>query len=206
MDIKPSKDIAYQLQGDIRVVAGTTTILHQLRAKLKITMAEYVLLDFIYQWHQSKSAPITFGDYWRGCGIKARLIERKFARLKEKGLLFKDIDGKVKTTTLWDSNFNSSEQFEVLWKLLNTGNKQIARTQFGKALKTDSYDNIKKGLEEYVKFVTETDQFRKHLSSFLNPKNKDWTTQRDASIYAKKKEVVNFNQPTKITTGPQSKL
>jgi len=207
MDIKPSKDIAYQLQGDIRVVAGTTTILHQLRAKLKISMVEYVLLDFIYQWHQKNPKPIEYGDYWRACGVKGRMVSKKFARLKEKGLLFKDMDGKVKTTLLWDSNFNASDQFESLWKLLNTGNKQIAKTAFAKALKVDSFENIKKGLEEYIKFVTETDQFKKHLSSFLNPKNKDWTTQRDASIYVKKKEVVNFNnQQPKVTTGPQSKL
>jgi len=202
MDIQPSQDRAYQLQGDIRVIVGSTTILHKLRAELKITMVEYVLLDFINQWHLKKKEPITFGDYWRSTGVKSRMLTKKFARLKEKGLLFKDIDGKVKTTDKWNSNFNDSEQFETLWKLLNVGNKQVAKTTFAKALKVDSYENIKLGLEKYVKFVTETDQFRKHLASFLNPKNKDWTTERDSNIY-KKKEIIKEQKPT---TGPQSKL
>lgn len=203
MNLQPSKDAKYQLQGDIRVVAGTTTILHQLRAKLRLSMTEYVLLDFIHKWHQEKKTPITYGDYWRATGVKARMLEKKFQRLKDKGMLFKDVDGKVKTTELWNVNFNATEEFESLWKLLNTGNKQVAKNQFAKCLKVDSFENIKKGLEAYIKFVNETDQFKKHLSSFLNPKHKEWTTERDASVYQKKNVV---NQKPQVTTGPQSKL
>lgn len=200
--MKASEDRAYQLQGDIRVVTGTTTILHQLRAKLKLTMTEYVLLDFIHQWHLKKKEPITYGDYWRACGVRARMLDKKFKRLKAKEMLFKDIDGKVKTTDKWNSNFNPSEQFESLWKLLNVGNKQIAKNQFAKALKVDSFENIKKGLEDYLKFIVASDQFKKHLSSFLNPKNKDWTTERDLNLYKKREPI----KEQKAVTGPQSKL
>jgi hypothetical protein len=206
MDIQPSKDTVYQLQGDIRVVVGSTTIQHNLRAKLKLSMTEYVLLDFIHQWHLKKKEPITFGDYWRATGVKSRLLSVKFQRLKDKGMLFKDdTDGKVKTTDLWNSNFNSSEQFETLWKLLNVGNKQVAKKSFSLAMKVDSYENIKLGLEKYLAFLKLTDQFPKHLSSFLNPKNKDWTTERDAGIYAKKKEPL-FTPKPQVSTGPKSKF
>ncbi len=205
MDIQPSKDRVYRIQGDIRVVVGSTTIQHALRAKLKLSMVEYVLLDFIHQWHLKKKEPITFGDYWRATGIKSRMLSSKFARLKERGFLFKDpADGKVKTTDKWNENFNSSEQFETLWKLLNVGNKQVAKTTFVKALKVDSYENIKEGLEKYLAFLKLTDQFPKHLASFLNPKNKDWTTERDAGIY-KKKEPLYTPKPI-VTTGPKSKM
>lgn len=202
MNTIQSKNRVFQIQGDIRVVAGNTTIQHSLRVKLKITMVEYVLLDFIHQWHLKKKEPITFGDYWIACGVKSRLLSAKFKRLKDKELLFKDVDGRVKTTDKWNSNFNSSEQFETLWKLLNVGNKQVAKKSFSLALKVDSFENIKKGLEDYIKFVNETDQFRKHLASFLNPKNKEWTTERDANIYKKREPVKEH----KATTGPQSKL
>ncbi len=209
MDIKPSEDKVYQLQGDIRVIVGTTTIMHRLRAELKLTMCEYVLLDFIHQWHsnpKNKQNPITFGDYFRATGVKARLINKKFARLKDKGMLFKDVaDGKVKTTDKWNSNFNSSEQFETLWKMLNTGTKNVAKTQFAKCLKVDNFENIKAGLIKYLAYVDKIDWMSpKHLSSFLNPKNKEWTGEFDPSIYKKKEPL--FTKSVQAVTGPQSKF
>lgn len=206
MDLKPSKDKVYRKvernADNHKHVKGSTTIIHKIRVELGLTLREYVLLDFICQWHSKKNKSITYGDFWEATGVYPRFIDGIFQRLKEKGLLFKDTDGMVKTTPLWNDNFNSSELFEELWKMSKVGNKQKAKSAFDKALKVDSYDNIKAGFLKYKEFLKQTEQFEQHLSTFLSAKNKEWTTEFDASNYKKK---TTASDTPKVSTGPQSK-
>lgn len=114
-----------------------------------------------------------------------------------------DVDGKVKTTKKWNDKFNPDLLFEDLWKMLKTGNKQTARTQFKKCLKVDTFENIKNGLQNYLDFLKEVEWMGpQHLATFLNPKKKEWQTQFDASIY-KNKPKGQLPTP-KVMTGPKS--
>lgn len=205
--MEESKDQVYRkverTVENIRTITGSTLIRHKLRVELRLSLREYCLLDFMYQWCKNHTEPITYGDYWRGTGILERAIDRLFQKLKAKGLLFKDVDGRVKPTDLWTKNFDTSEQFEELWKILKTGTKNIARTTFTKAMKVDSFENIRDGLIKYMAYKKETDQYPVHLATFLNPKNKIWEGPFNADPY--KKNVTN-NSQKKNTTGPQSKV
>ncbi len=209
MNIGFSKDKVYKKvernMDNKSKVTGTTIIQHTIRISLGLTLREYVLLDFIFQWHESNKAPITFADYFIGTGIYPQFIGRMFGKLKEKELLFKDTDGKVKTTKKWNDNFDRSSQFEELWKLMNTGTKSKAREAFKKAVKVDSFDNIKAGLIVYKNYKEEANSFPAHLSSFLNPKLKIWQETPNADPYKKKMTQPQFF-PTPQTTGPKSKL
>lgn len=187
---------------DVRLVIGTSFINHKVRLYLGLSLREYVLLDFIHNWHEKKKDQITFGDIFKHTGLRPRYIQGIYAKMGAKGLLFKDTDGKVKTTIRWSEAFNSSELILELWKLLNTGNKQKATSALKKALRVDTFENIKKGLEAYLEFLSKTDQFPQHLSTFLNAKNKAWNTEWDASMYQKKTGAPMQEQ--KVVTGPRS--
>lgn len=207
MNLKPSKDKVYRKversEENIQKVTGTTSVNHKIRVRLGLSLREYVLLDFLTKWHFKNKEAVTYGDIWKATGIYIRFVDRMYQRLKGKGLLFKDVDGKVKTTELWNGSFSNSEDFEELWKIMHTGTKNVAKSAFDKAVKVDSFENIKNGLVEYVKFKEEIGQFPVHLSTFLNYKNKIWEGPFDKSPYIKKDKT--FDQP-KVQTGPKSKL
>lgn len=208
MELFESKDKVYRkverTVENIRTITGSTLIRHKLRVELRLSLREYVFLDFIYQWHEKNTDPATYGDFWVGTGLFPRWLDRMFPKLHAKGMLFRDpADGMVKTTDNWNNNFNNSEQFESLWKLLNTGTKNVAKTTFAKALKVDTFESIHAGLVKYIEFKKEVDQFPVHLATFLNPKNKIWQGPFNADPY--KKNVNNFNK-VNTKTGPKSKV
>lgn len=184
-----------------KFVTGVTFINHKIRIELNLTPREYIMLDFIRNWHLTNKKPIRFDDCWINTGIINRNLTKSFAVLKAKGLLFLDEkDGKVKTTNLFNCKFDDVNLlFEELWKLHHVGTKQIAKACLLKTLKVDTFENIKKGLLKYIEFIKETDQFPMHLSTFLYHKNKIWQEERDASIYKKKDAVAPV-----IQTGPAS--
>ncbi len=185
-------------------VKGVTIINHAIRIDLGLTLREYTVLDFIRVWHinnKKKSQAITYGDFWIATGLMNRNISRIYALMKDKGLLFKDVDGKVKTTKKWNIYFEDhSVSFESIWKIYKVGVKNKAWEAFNKSLKIDSFENIMAGVQRYLKFLEQTDQFPLHVSTFLYWKNKTWQSEFDASIY-KKKEII---QPPIINTGPAS--
>lgn len=207
--MKPSKDKVYRKvernKENWYYVKGATTIKHKLRVELQLTLREYVVMDFIFTWHQNNKAPISYGDFWIGTGIYERHLDKTFQRLKEKGLLFKDTDGKVKTTEKWNSQFDSSAYFEELWKLMSTGTKSVAKQAFQKAIKVDTFENIKSGLIKYLEYVAQIDWMSpQHLSTFLNHKLKRWEGPFNADPY--KKKVSSSQQKPKVSTGPKSKM
>lgn len=206
--MKEAKDGVYRKaersQEDIKDVKGISVINHQIRLSLGLSLREYVLLDFICAWHKTNKEPITYRLYWTHTGIVPRMIVPMFQKMKAKGLLFKDLDGKVKTTALWNEFFNSNGPFEKIWAMHRVGNKQKAKVAFLKALKVDTAENIEKGVVRYIEYVKVTDQFPAHLSTFLNHKNKMWQDEMDPSKYEKKKPA--FQQPVKAVTGPKSAL
>ncbi len=177
-----------------------TIIDHSIRIKSNLTLREYVVLDFLRNWYLIEKKSITFGDF-KEVWITPPSIHTTYSKLLDKGFLFKDVDGKIKTSDKWNTHFaDNNIQFDELWKLHNIGNKQKAKSALIQALKVDSFDNIKNGLLEYIEFRKQTDQFPVHLSSFLNHKNKEWQTKRDVSIYKKKEAIA----PQIINTGPKS--
>lgn len=183
-----------------RFVKGTTFIDHKIRIDLGLTLREYVVCSFIHSFIFNHKQPRTFGQWFISTGFYPRQIHLTYERLLNKGVLFKDADGLVKTTEIWNKRFpNDSENFSEMWKLHSYGNKQIARKAFIAACKVDTFENIMEGLKQYIKWREETEQYPKHLSTFLNAKNKEWTTERNLDIYKKKEET-----PIKPDPNPKS--
>lgn len=197
-------DVSQRRVDYIKILPNAKTIiLHKIRVDLGLSLREYVLLDFIYNWHfvVKNKKPITFGDYLKETGIRQLSISRMFQKLKEKGLLFKDADGKVKTTNKWNDNFNIPD-FDNIWKLHPVGNKQKALFAFSKAIKVDTVENIISGIDKYKIFLEKSDQFPQHLSTFLNYKLKWWQSDFDIS----KLKTQQQDNKMIITTGPKSKF
>ncbi len=172
-------------------VTGTTLINHKIRLKLGLTLREYVVCDFIHSYIYETKKARTFGEWFKGTGFYPRMIHLTYERLLNKGVLFKDTDGMVKTTVMWNKHFpNDRENFNQIWRLHNVGNKQQAQKVFIASCKVDTFENILKGTERYVEWLKESDQFPMHTSTFLNPNYKRWNDERDISKYKKKIEVL----------------
>ena len=68
-------------------VRGTTTINHYVRVSMKLSLEEYVLLDFIFNHNQARKEIITFGHYYSATGFIRQDIIILFSKLKERGLM-----------------------------------------------------------------------------------------------------------------------
>lgn len=182
-------------------VTGITLINHKVRIELGLTLREYVVCDFIHSYIFDTKKPRTFGEWFKGTGYYPRMIHLTYGRLLNKGVLFKDADGMVKTTETWNKYFpNDFENFKQIWKVHNVGNKQKAQKAFISACKVDTFENILKGLKDYCQWLKESEQYPMHTATFLNSSNKEWTTERDLKLYKKKEAIV----PAQLNTGPKS--
>jgi len=208
--MKLSKDRVYrkiERSMDNKIyVKGTTLIDHRIRVEFGLTLREYVLLDFLYNWHSKSNKKVTYADIWIHTGLINRkpIVDRMFQRLKEKALLWQDHNdmNKVKVTERWERRFNTTQFFKELWKLMNTGVKKKAEMAVKNAVKVSSEEDIKNGLIKYLDYLSKTNQYPCHLSTFLSARNKMWEGNFDATPYIHPSKVKK-EQP--VNAGPQSK-
>lgn len=159
---------------NVDTIYGTTTIVHDKRDKLGITMAEYVVADFV-AYANSKRKLVTFEYAYRRTGLKKDVIPGILKSLREKGLV--EIDGQnLKVTRKWlDTFMIEAEWFESFWNVKGKpfwpGSKTDAKEKFIKACKFYSPEFLIQCRDNYIQFMSHSENsFRKTMgaSVFLN--------------------------------------
>lgn len=84
-------------------IKGITTINHNIRVKLKLTLHEYTLLYFLSEWHITNKAAPSKQDYWLYLGVNSEdaTIKNILANLFTKGFL----NTNQTVTDKWNSEF-----------------------------------------------------------------------------------------------------
>ncbi len=186
-----------KMEYDLRsYVKGKTIINHSIRLQLKLTLEEYVLLDFIYTWNQNEKAPATFRNFYTHTGIIQADVKHFLGRMKEKGLIIWDAKNKrVEAYSEWVNAFSSDGLLDILWKIHAKGSKASARERLPKVLKKISFEELKQKYQAYIDSCAGREyQFIKGLDVFLNPKKEHWNDPIAAPSTQKQKIVSRFKQ------------
>lgn len=178
----------------VHKIIGFSTINHNVRVRMELSLEDYVLMDYIYSHNQIDNKPITFGKYYNHTGFIYEEIEFLFVRLKKRNLLVWDEKHKrVDVCEEWYDIFSSDKIFNELWKIHPKGNKLVAKGCLPKALKKIPFDKLKEKLIAYVSSVEEF-KYRKDLSSWLNPLKENWNNPLVLSETAPKNLQVKFKK------------
>jgi hypothetical protein len=177
---------------DMIDVYGTTTINHKIRVRLGLTMAEYVVMDFL-DYALTKRKPITYEYSQRRTGLAREQFIQILASLRDKGFTQSVAEeGKLPTiipTRLWlDAFMIPKEWFESFWMVGENaywpGSRKKAQQLFEKLCKTYSPEYLLKCKENYVTFMAHpANDWRKVMGApvFLNPETErfkeDWSGQ-----------------------------
>lgn len=152
-------------------VTGITTVNHQIRLKLSLSMADYAILSMI---ENLKGKQVTDSISWKLLGVTLKVVTERMNFLYEKGFLDKDF----KVTSKWTNAFLPDEaetKFNELWEIFQrTGNKKNAKSMFIKALKAEDYNVLLENAKKYISYCRETRRFIMHMSSWLNPDFRHW--------------------------------
>lgn len=174
MQLKQVTNYEYLKRMEIK---GTTTINHRIRVQLKLSMEEYVMMDFIYNWNLNNTETPKLKHYFLATGYIAEDIQFLFKVMREKKLLI--AHGKINkhcdVCPAWYAIFSTSvDQVNELWKILQKGNKPTVIQRLPKVLKQVSFDELKAKLIAYVKDCEVNGAFMKGLDVWLNPEKQHW--------------------------------
>lgn len=160
------------------LVKGKSIIDHSIRLQLKLTLEEYVLLDFIHTWNASKKDAATFRNFYIATGIIQADTKHYLNKMKDKGLIVWDAKHKrVEAFQRWVNVFSSDGLLDELWKIHAKGSKVKARERLPKVLKKITFEELKQKYQAYItacKSAGKEFEFIKGLDVFLNPKNEHW--------------------------------
>lgn len=192
MEIKPVTTGEYNLRYRVK---GKSIIDHSIRVEMKLSLEEYVLLDFIHTWNLHNTAPILVKDYYYATGIINEDLIDLFQRLKDRGMICKHHkkDG-PDVTQRWKDLFNTDGQFEEMWTLHRKGNKATAKDRFFKVIKKIEYQELKAKLIAYLKNCDEYNIFKKGLDVWLNPEREHWNNPLETRTMFPKR--TQQNQPS----------
>lgn len=158
----------------IKKPTGSSIIDHKIRHSLCLTIEEFVMADCIYIFNSKhKTGIIDYIKYHSEIGLTPEEVNRIGKSLKEKGMIIKN-NNRWETTGLWNKHFDSTEQFEELWKIHPKGNKYDAKINFKQTIRIVKIDILIEKLQNYVGFCLESERFMSDLSGWLNPKKKHW--------------------------------
>lgn len=156
-------------------ITGKTIVDHRTRVEMRLSLEEYVLLDFIHTFNQAGPGTITFADYYRETGIIKHDVTEIFKKLKERKLMvWNEKDKRVDVSDEWKMHFNAGGSIERLWKILPKGNKPTAKARLPKVLKMISMDELASKLTAYVQHCDANNIFKKGLDVWLNPQKSHW--------------------------------
>ena len=195
----------------INPVVGSSTINHQVRTKLCLSMEEYVILDYIERCHRD-SKPVEYVYIYSNTGIEHDVVKILFEVLWGNGWIeTSSTVSKFKPTKKWYDGFSSTKnEFEEFWQSLDfstsegkkkiswSGAKADALDKFAKARKVESFEYLMAQKLAYFKMIASSD-YRQVMgcSVFLNVTTKryseDWEKQT-------KKDVVHEVKETKKIT------
>lgn len=152
-------------------VVGKTMIDHAIRLRYNLSFRDYTVLTTIMELREgkSKSIGITYGQFWKASGIKPDHVQRAFAILKDKGLLYKDNPGLVQVSEEFKRAFTNKGDFEEFWKIDPKGAKAAAMRMYEKAIRIKPHNELCENYKKYLEFCKETSRFTKDTSTWLNP-------------------------------------
>jgi len=172
------------------MITGQTLINHSIRVRLKLSLQEYSLLDFLFTWFKSNTNSPSVKDYWIGigCDPAEEQVKLLLSKLVQKGFLTLDHN----TTELWEKEFvkDSSATFDVLYKMHQKGNKKTARERFNKVVKKVPFAELESKLKAYI--ASNEFQYLKGLDVWLNPAKEHWN---DPIVYKDGFKPVDKNNP-----------
>lgn len=174
-------------------VKGRSIIDHRIRTKTNTTCQEYCIVQFIHHLNQDKKVKYTPVEHtellYKSTGYYPEGISKVVDILMTKGLVMWD-NGYL-TTEKWDQHFfhDIIAEFESLWtKCGKVGNRSNALEMYRRCLKEHiEYQYLLGKLETYLQFIEETGTFQLHLSTWLNPKTRNFDNEYDN---ARKKQPV----------------
>lgn len=176
-------------------ITGKTVVDHKIRQQNDLTFREYVMLDTIMKIREGpqKRNPITYGNYWKECGIEPHQILLGFATLKEKGWLFKDEQGLIQVSEKFKDLFKTGSNFEEFWKIAPKGGKIGAHKMYDKAIRIKKHDELSQKYKEYIEYCDVEGRFRLDTSTWLNPKSGYIDTDWVAANVKKETQTKNPN-------------
>ncbi len=169
MEIKPVTQVEYLNRLEVK---GITTINQRVRVQLKLSMEEYAVMDFIFNWNKKFTTNAKLMDYYRQTGYVAEEINILLKSMKDRGLLL--WNGRIDVFPEWYAIFSTSGLDDQIWAIHKTGNKQLVRERLPKVLKKISFEDLKLKLENYLKWCDQTEKFKKNLSTWLDPNKEYW--------------------------------
>jgi len=178
-------------------IRGSTVINHALRIQMAITLQEYVILDFIYNFEKKNKRPFERAKdeelMYREIGtrplIAMSLINNSSAiDYFEVMPTTADNFEQVKITEKWSKLFEDQflDEFENLWELYGkVGNKNLAKNAFIKTIKEVSIDYLISCLklyDEHLKSPKYSYKDKMQMSTWLNPINKRFNDELEIKV------------------------
>lgn len=156
-------------------VIGRSTIDHRIRLDMKLSLEEYVLLDFIHLHNETKAGTIFFPEYYKETGFIKDDIQPLFRILKERGyLVFNTVQNRVDVCQQWKDIFSSAGLIDKLWRIHPKGNKPTAKKRLPLVLKMITMEELIIKLKAYVKHCDANGTFKKGLDVWLNSAKQHW--------------------------------
>ncbi len=166
---------------------------------MKLSMEEYIVLDFVYNHNQNKKEDITFRDYYRETGLLPEDVNGFMRHMKERGLLvWNEKEKRVDVNDEWKGNFTTQDLANELWKMHPKGNKATVKERLPKVLKKIPFDELKAKLKAYLDdcaLAYSSPKYYKSLDTWLNPAKEHWM---NPLISQMKKESVALKNNTQI--------
>lgn len=179
---------------------GHTTIIHSIRHRLNITLAEYCMMDFIVRSLARKKI-VSYNRIYYHMGVEESVAKNILRSLLGKELIIKVPKG-IEVTKKWSKHFIvNQEEFEEFYLNSETarvdwpGSRKDVFEKYKKARQHYSREHLMKCKYWYFKFLNLTEnKFRKKMggSVFLGLTkerfNENWQEQHDEIINARPSE------------------
>lgn len=155
-------------------VRGKTIIDHRVRIQLELSLMEYILIDFIFNFYQAHPCVMfTEADIWKATGYHFdHRTKQILAELRARGMIqivssdsYYYLPG-----VAWQKKFNADASFDEFWELWQkVGSKQKAKEAYRKALKIIDQETLFVKAKEYIDFrMKQFGYHTTHAASYLN--------------------------------------
>lgn len=181
-------------------IRGITHMNHRIRTLLDISCAEYCILDFVYQLNlKAKHFSIESGkeDMFKFLGLYPETLSKVIEGLIVKEFLACDSKGNhLMTTAKWDNHFGNQfvVEYNTLWLKHNVGNKKMGLDMYTRArMEGISFEHLSNRLDIYLAYIDKNGKFPQHMSTFMNPKFKQFDNECFDEEVETKNQQLNFS-------------
>lgn len=158
---------------DYRRIRGKSTIDHQIRVKLSMSMSEYVIMLFLDSTKIGEDIPTD--KLFVETGLTLTEFNMITNSLIDKKLVTENF---LVPTSKWTNEFASEKDFEEFWEIFQKhGEKNQAKKNYFIVRKTVDKDYLHERARIYIKGVLEVRKsidYGKGAQVWLNPKEERW--------------------------------